>query len=126
MKFQITPAPTNESAIGRKMSALATVSNLLLSASTAIRSPNTTQASVPTTSHIKLFLSEGSIWAWLLVKIGVKLPSPTKVVESESKRLWKRVRRAGIKRNKVRSSTAGPTKMNGWMRPLHLSENDST
>ena len=49
------PAPTNEIAIGMKMMALASDSNRLWSASTAITRPNAMTSVVPMTSHRMLF-----------------------------------------------------------------------
>ena len=55
------PAPTNEIAIGMKMMALASDSNRLRSARTAITRPSATTSVVPTTSHRRLFRKTSSM-----------------------------------------------------------------
>ena len=54
MKRQMIPAPTNEMAIGRKISDLATFSPFERSASTATASPNDVERAVTTMTHHRL------------------------------------------------------------------------
>ncbi len=57
MNFQMIDAPTNEMAIGRKITALASDSNLARSTSTAYSSPTAVAASGDTITHVAVFLS---------------------------------------------------------------------
>ena len=58
MSVQITPAPTNEIASGRKISDLATFSPLARSDSTATASPNAVDRIVTTMTHHRLLTIE--------------------------------------------------------------------
>ena len=61
MNFQITPAATNDIAIGRKTNALATLSYLTRSVSTATIRPSVNDQRLKTTSQMRLFRSATSV-----------------------------------------------------------------
>src|SRR5579859_1244628 len=106
MRFQMTPAPTNEMAIGMKIAAFAMLSMRTRSTSTAMISPKNTVAAVPSTSHNRLFRSTSSMLE--SVKIVRKFFSPTKLVESLLKKLNQMVLSTGHTRKTATNTMAGP------------------